>query len=488
MPEPDSQPPPLDSPPDTPFQEALSRRLLAFIRARDILRGGEHILVAVSGGPDSTTLLLLLAGLRPHLDITLTVAHFDHLLRSRREAAQDRAFVRTLAESQAIPIVCGRGDVAARARRAHESLEEAARRLRYNFLGQRAKRTAADLVALGHTRDDRAESVLLHLLRGSGLDGLVGMRPVSPWPFGRGPTVARPLLALTHSDTERYCREAGVTPRRDPTNDLPDATRNRLRLEILPHLRWINPRVEEALDRLAEATATDVDYLEEATAAAWDRLAQRERVGVRFPRPEIAALPPALTVRLIRRATALLSSGPANLEMSHIRAVLATMNRRRGLVSLPQNLSATLDSRYLRIIKGKPLPQPGLPETTLPVPGRTRVGPWYVETEIVPAPALPQNAASLEAFLDADAVAAGLSVRSRRPGDRLRPLGLGGEKKLQDILVDAKVPLEQRSTVPLVCAEWGIAWIVGHRLDQRAAITPATRQAVHLRFRPLRGH
>src|SRR3990170_7769605 len=153
------------SPAATPFTQGLERRVLEFVRRHEIVNPGERVLVAVSGGADSTALLLVLARLRPQLGVDLTVAHFDHTLRGRQEAADDRAFVQSLAGSFGLPGVYGRGDVPARARRARESVEDAARRLRYAFLARQARRLGAGLVAQGHTRDDRAETVLLHLLR-----------------------------------------------------------------------------------------------------------------------------------------------------------------------------------------------------------------------------------------------------------------------------------------------------------------------------------
>ena len=152
---PKSEPSPTDiSARAGPFTEGLERRVLVFIRTREIVRGGERVLVAVSGGPDSTALLIILSRLRPQLGIELSVAHFDHMLRGRSEPADDEAFVRGVAGALALPIVCGRGDVAARARRARESVEEAARHLRYAFLTRQAKSLDAGVVALGHTRDE----------------------------------------------------------------------------------------------------------------------------------------------------------------------------------------------------------------------------------------------------------------------------------------------------------------------------------------------
>jgi len=475
-------------PAETSFTRGLERRVLEVVRKHQSLKAGERVLVAVSGGPDSSALLLILARLRPQLGVELSVAHFDHMLRGRGEAAEDETFVRGLAGALTIAVVCGRGDVAARARRARESVEEAARHLRYAFLGRQAKSLGAGVIGLGHSRDDRAETVLLHLLRGSGLDGLVAMRPRSPWPIGRGPEVARPLLELCRDETERYCREAGITPRQDPTNEMLIATRNRIRHQLLPSLRQFNPRVEEALVRLADAAAADVAYLEAAAEEAWVRLARKEKGGISFPRRDLAEMHPALVARVLRRAVCHLARGtPVDLEAVHVEVILSNLGRPRGRYSLPHGLTAALDSRSVRIIRGQPPSPQGVPQTALAVPGRTRVGRWIVEAQVVPLPAQPERVEPLEAFLDADGVAGGLIVRSRRPGDRLRPLGLGGEKKLQDLLVDAKVALEERDLVPLVCAGWGIAWVVGHRIDERAALTETSSRALHLRFRPLRG-
>ena len=168
----------------TPFTKGLESRLLRYARRNRLLNPGERVLVAVSGGQDSLALLLLLTRLAKELGIQPAVAHFDHRLRSRIEARDDEAAVAALARDLGLPFAAASGDVRRRARSRHESIEEAARHMRFRFLQREAKRLHAGVIALGHTRDDRAETVLLHLLRGSGLDGLVGLRPRSAWPFG----------------------------------------------------------------------------------------------------------------------------------------------------------------------------------------------------------------------------------------------------------------------------------------------------------------
>src|SRR5436309_2670989 len=216
------------------FMAALERRVLDQIRKNRIFTPGEHVLVGVSGGPDSTALLVMLSRLRPKLHMHLTVAHFDHMLRTPREAEDDASFAAAIAGALGVPLVTGAADVRASAHRNHHSVEDTARRLRYAFLGEHVLSSSASCVSVGHTMDDQAETVLLHLIRGSGLDGLAGMRARAPWPFGAGPDLARPLLGLRRRDTERYCRQPGIEPRADPTNELPIASRNRLRHEPLP--------------------------------------------------------------------------------------------------------------------------------------------------------------------------------------------------------------------------------------------------------------
>jgi tRNA(Ile)-lysidine synthase len=471
------------------FGQRLERLVLRFAQEHDLFAGQKRVVLAVSGGPDSVALPLILAHLRQALDLDLWVAHFDHVLRGHAEREAERAFVSRLAEELGLIFLFGRGDTRAYAHRHHLSLEEAARILRYAFLAREAERLGAGAVATGHTANDQVETILMHIIRGSGLGGIAGMQPRAPWPFPghAGLTLVRPLLTVSRRQSERYCQEEGLSPCLDATNLLLEPLRNRVRHELLPLLHRYNPRVEQALLRLADAAGADTTYLDETADFFWQALAQRSRHSVEFSRLELAALSPALQSRLFLAAAQHLLGDMPQVETVHLRAMqTALTGRGNRRLSLPGGLAFAAQGESVRLALGQETAIQPIPETNLTVPGRTKVSGWRVEAEVLPVEAAATTDDPYEALLDLDAVGSTLSVRSRRPGDRLRPLGLGGEKKLQDLLVNAKVPQDQRDGVPLVCAAWGIAWVVGYRLDERARTGPDTRTVLHLRLRRAR--
>ena len=472
------------------FAQRLERRVLRYVHAHGLFFGAQRALLAVSGGPDSTALLLVLAHLSASgaLELDLSLAHFDHGLRRQAEREAEKAFLSGMAAELGLPIFFGQGDVRAHARQQRLSLEEAARELRYRFLAEQAEKAAINVVATGHTADDKAETVLMHLVRGTGLTGLAGMRPSSSWPLPGHEhlLLVRPLLEVSRGDTERYCREEGVSPCLDVTNLLLGPLRNRIRHELLPILRRYNPRIQGALLRLAAATASDLAYLEKTAAAFWHSLAIKDKDSVRFRRSELVALPSAIRNRLLQAACRQLLADARQVESVHIHSMVEALARGAGRpLSLPGGLAFTVDGEVVRLTVGQGAAARArpIPEMSLAVPGRTAVAGWQVEAEVLPAQEVEVGADPYQAYLDYQETGGQLTVWSRRRGDRFRPLGLGGEKKLQDYLVDAKVPRDERDGVPLVCASWGIAWVVGHRIDERARVRQDTHTIVHLRFR-----
>lgn len=466
------------------FTRLIEGRVRRFIEERAVLLRGESVLLAVSGGGDSTAMVLILHQLAAAYGWRLTVSHFDHQLRGREESAADLEFVSQLARSLSLPFVSGGGDVARRARSKGESVEQAARALRYRFLGTQARKVGATVVAAGHTLDDQAETVLLHLIRGSGLDGLGGMRPRSPWPLGRGPELGRPILGLRREETLRYCRELGIAAREDPTNEMLLATRNRVRHEVMPVLRKLNPNVERALTRLADAAHKDVTELQAQAEGAFRQIG-RSRAGVlELNLVALQALKPAIRSRVLRLALSRVLGSDRDIEAAHVEAVTKLVDSRPGQASLSRGVTVVRDSRAMRIQRASPPVTAPIPETSLEVPGVTEVAGWRFE---VTDSQRRKSRSVMEVDLASGVAAEGLRVRSRRPGDRMRPLGLGGTKKLQDILVDAKVPREERDGVPVVVTDAGIAWVVGVCLDERAVPGGKSGRLLTLRARRMGG-
>ena len=464
-------------PPGEPQRKRIEGDVRRFVLDRALLPADRRLLLAVSGGPDSTALLLILARLAKNLRLSLGVAHFDHGLRGTDAAARDEAFVRDLACALDVPLFSGAGDVRALARSQRRSLEDAARYARYDFLASAAAREGFSAVATGHTASDQAETVLLHLVRGAGLAGLAGMTPRASWPLG-GPelSLVRPLLRLTRDQTLAYCAAASVTPLEDETNASPAHRRNRVRNEVLPLLRDLNPGIESALVRLSDAAAEDIAYVQSfASEALLTRQGGPQRLSLRRLR-EWPASPRRHALRL---AYASAAGDAQELTQRHLQALerLAVSGKTGDRLDLPRGISALLRRDALEL---QPDAAPrALPEdpAVLSVPGEVRFGPLLV------AATATRPAAGQWTEVDAAAAGTSLCARRRQPGDRFQPLGMAQDKKLQDFLTDAHVPRDARDSIPLFVSPRGIVWVAGLRVAEWAKPRPGA-PAVYLSYRP----
>lgn len=469
----------------TAVTRRVERAVARFTREHEVFRRGERVLVAISGGPDSSALLLVLSALRQRLDVQLAAAYFDHRLRGPEASAEERRAVRALAARAGVDLVEGEGDVAAEARRARTSVEATARALRYRFLREAASANGCGVVATGHTLDDQAETILLHLARGAGLGGLRGMAPRGPWPLGGdGPDVARPLLGVRREETRAYCLAAGVETVQDPTNLLLDAARNRVRLEALPALRRLNPKVEEALVRLGPAAAEAEATLDALADAALARArVEAERVSV--PREALRSLAQAVRQRALVRAWQRLAGVVEHPSERVTRAVTRAVEAPPGTtLDLPRGVRLEAGDDVIVLRRGAPPSRAYPPRPVrLPVPGEVTFGPWRLRAGAEEPPA-----GALVAEVDPSATEGGLVVRTRRPGDRFQPLGMREAKKLQDFFVDEKVPREERDVTPLVTSSRGIVWVVGLRVAEWAKAREGGRNIWLAAWRePLRG-
>ena len=389
----------------------LPSRVAIAISLHHIFEPGERVVVAVSGGPDSLALLSILREILPAVPLHLTVAHFDHGWRP--DSHEDRDFVASMAATW------GYAFHTARAPDDTPHTESAARTARYAFLRRTAADTNSTAIAMGHTQDDQVETLLLHLLRGSGSRGLAAMRR-------RDADLARPLLDISRREIEAYLARLHLTPRRDPSNEDSRFTRNRLRLQVLPAIDAFDPAARELLARTADILSEEDRFLEDAIADLPNDLV-RDRVA-------FAKLPPALQRRIVRR----LVPDAGFLEVEALRR--------------------------------------GEPPSTAPKP----LQPARLAVKTCACDPTAFRARDQVGHLDADLVQLPLVAATRRPGDRMRPLGLQQAKRLQDILVDAHVPRHLRDTLPVVSDREEIVWIPGVTVAETKRVTSATRRQLHL--------
>ena len=444
------------------------------------------MVLGVSGGPDSLSLLHALHRLSPDLGLSLHVAHFNHDLRAEASDA-DADYVASQTETLGLPFSTAKEYVKSRAKGHSRSLEEQARDARYDFLARVAHEQIASGIAVAHTADDQAETVLMHLIRGTGLRGLRGMFPVveTQSVSGLDLKLFRPLLSVSRQQTEDYCRVLGLEPRIDHTNLIPETLRNRIRLELLPMLRESNPRFSDALLRLADSATLDLSFIESRVAEIWPEVVEEMAGGLSISRSKLSEIHPALQRRVLSQALESVSGGPLDIEGVHVTSLETLLTRDTGSeLDLPKGIQAYLGYDHVTLTKTPTPPPTPLPreEQPITVPGETLLPGWRITATIEEAASCEHTTNPYFALFDMDRLSEPVTVRSRRDGDRFTPLGMSGSKKLQDFLTDAKVPRNHRDSIPIVLAENKIIWIVGHRTDECFRVTAATRRVLRFIF------
>jgi tRNA(Ile)-lysidine synthase len=467
----------------------LAERVLDTIRRHALLREGERVLVALSGGSDSVALLRLLRELEPSGGFAVAaVAHVNHRL--RESADRDEQFSRGLADGLGVPFLSECADVRALAAAQGTSLETAGRRARYEALERMAAATGASAIATGHTRDDQAETFLLRLLRGAGPKGLGGIHP-------RAGSVVRPLLDVGRQELRDYLSAAGQPYCDDESNEDVTIPRNRIRHELLPLLEArFSPGIAGILAREAAIARDDDERLQEEAIDLARSIVLRTEAeeSVQVDVRQLSSLHPALAGRVARIAMGIVAPGRF-VGQEHVERVLALAASRmaRGALSLPgqhverQGGRLVLSRRSITPFQNSfrvSLSIPG--EVVLPAQG------WAVSASLADASLsrLSEPAArSARLAVSAAGWQSPLTVRSRERGDRYRPAGLGGRsRKLQDILVDRKIARDRRDSLPLVVDGSGrIVWIVGEPVAEDFRVTAPSQAVIFLKARRLGG-
>ena len=446
-----------------------------------------RVVAAVSGGSDSVAQALLLRELASRGELVLAaIAHLNHHVRGAADADADAAFCRELAGRIGVPVIIGDANVPADAKTHRVSIEVAGRHARRQFFQEAIDSITADRVAVAHTRDDQAETVILRLARGAGSSGLAAMMP-------RRDHVIRPLLDVTRSELQDFLRAMHETWREDATNLDRDIPRNRIRHAVMPELRAINAQADSALARAAEILRGDDEFLERLANAAFLRSVQvdGDRETVTLDASEFAKLPAALARRVARYVleTANPSRSYGLEEADELRRAMAdgTGANLPGLSLERFDANAVLVSRQVQAEqRAQEVPAVDPLELRLDIPGTVEapLGAWAVTAEgPISKPASIASHAD-KVMVDASGIGSHLLVRYRRPGDRLQPLGAPGRRKVQDVLVDRKVPRDDRDVLPIVTTVSGeIVWVAGEVLADPFRVTPLTESVVVLTLR-----
>lgn len=444
------------------------------------------LIVATSGGPDSIAMLHMLSQISDELGLELIGAHLNHNIRGY-ESDLDEDFVISIFDHLGLAYEIGSIDIPKLSAKGKKSIEDVARIERLKFLSKVSRKYQASAICLGHNANDQTETILMHIVRGSGLKGLRGMQPLSNLSIeGQPLTLFRPLIEQFRIDIEGYCATESLRFVTDSTNKIDQYTRNNFRLNIIPSLLQINPSLHSSVQRLSAAAKTDDEFIEQICKKFWDSHVSVSENVVKISTNHLVPLHHSIKYRLLARAVATISEGTCDVSMAHAVAFASLVAGPSGK-TLTLTGSVLVKKEYEKILvykmKEKLLKQPKLCTTELTIPGTTKIHGWEIKSHISfnKPGKIPRISSKYVAHFNDSILASKVFVRSRINGDRFQPIGMHNSKKLQDFMVDEKIPRDLRNQIPLVVSGEGICWIVGHRISEWAK-REETQNTVTIQF------
>jgi tRNA(Ile)-lysidine synthase len=456
----------------------IKKKFLETVREYRMFNPGETVLVAVSGGTDSTALLHLMHAHAAELGLSLHVAHLNHMLR-KGEAELDVKYVEGLTQKLGLPLTVEAVDVAGLAQANKTGIEETARKVRYEFFDRVAGKVGAGKVAVGHTADDNVETFLMRLLRGSGLKGLCGI------PVRRGKLV-RPMIKIWRRQIEDYVGALKLVPRRDHTNYESKYMRNSVRLKLIPQLKIYNLNIKEIILQTILLLTEDNIYLEDKAgeALAEVTIGQTEDA-LRIDISRLKNWGDPIQGHLLRQAIERVKGDLKELSFQHICDIQEKLDAtERWELHLPGGIFVIGERGELAICRQKPKFKEIPPfRYALSLPGAVEMAEINRVLHADFTDHFDKTDDPDTAFVDYDALGKEIIVRSKSPGDRFSPLGTQGTKKLQDFYVDEKVPAEERDSIPIVESGGRIIWVAGRRIDDNAKVTENTQRIVKFELR-----
>ncbi|KJS19036.1 MAG: hypothetical protein VR72_20020 [Clostridiaceae bacterium BRH_c20a] len=458
--------------------DTFLERVKNTIEKYQMLAVKDVVLVGVSGGPDSVALLNILFLLKEKYQLNLFVVHVNHMFRGM-QAQREAEFVAELAESRGLGYRIFERDVPKLIREEGLSPQEAGHRVRKQIFQQLGQEIGAQKLALGHHAEDRAETVLLHIIQGTGLEGLAGMLPVSGWTI-------RPLAQTYKDEIINYCKENGLTFYLDPSNKKPVYLRNKIRLELLPYLKKeLNPQIVESLVKLENIAAEDNRFLDELTEKLLPGfLISSQKGKLILSTVKLNGEHLALQRRILRKVYNVMRPEEQGLSFNHVERLLELCQAAKGAkqLNLPRAIVVKKNYDYLEFLDE----EVHSPEKTegftilWEIPGRVELhkhitfNAFYTSTKPIVFKDFYQ------VTLDGDKIRSPLIIRQRKPGDRIKPLGMEGTKKLKDIFIDQKIAKEVRDEVPIVCCGEEIIWLPGITMHNDYKVSSNTKCYLNL--------
>ncbi len=451
-----------------------------FIVSRRLIKPRDRVLVALSGGPDSVFLLYTLLALRDELKITLLAGHLNHCLRGA-ESNRDEAFVKALAKKEGVKLISAKRDVAGYAKRKKLSIETAARDLRREFLLKTAEKHDCQRIATGHNLNDQAETVLMHILRGSGLTGLKGI------PAANGKFI-RPMLGIGREEILKYLRVNKIEWREDRTNKSPDHTRNRIRLTLIPQLKKYNPQVIQSLSHLAESAGSDLDLIEQLAEQAFNQTTKIHKAKINIDLSLFNSYNKGLQRNILRLAVLHLARQGVAPSFEAVENCIHLMAGRVGsrLEILPGLWCVTgyktaeiFKAAILRTVKREAAAK------KMTIPGKTAFNGHLIRSSLFSSQHTEKIVVRTAdtVYYDRDKLKnCDITVGKRRPGDAMVPFGSSYEKKTKEFFIEAKVPQAKRDLWPVIRCGDRIIWLAGLRRSNHAPVTGETKNILKLEF------
>jgi tRNA(Ile)-lysidine synthase len=452
-------------------------RVLKTIREHNMISIGDIVLVGFSGGADSMALLHILKQLAKTMDIRIYAAHVHHGIRGTA-ADQDADFVARVCQRWHVPLFMERAEVPKLAKKWSVTEEEAGRIVRHDFFDKVLTDIGGNKIALGHHKDDQAETILHNILRGTGMQGLQGIKPI-------GGRLIRPLLHVSRAEIENYCYEKGLSFRMDASNKDVGYTRNRIRCELIPYIEQnFNPSFVDTIIRMGRIIGDEDEFLDRYCRELFKTLVLVDQDKVIIRLESFLSCVLAVKRRILRMCLEKLRGDLQGVQANHIENILKMVSDSRtgAVLSLPGDVMVWKDHDEIIMSLGACKWRTPAFEYSLPIPGKVLIPECNIEI-------LSRRVQHKEVcftspwciYIDEDVIKGNLKVRNRRTGDRFKPFGMKGTKKLKDFFIDKKIPQRKRDGIPLLVDEDNIIWVVGYQTHGDYAITRYTRNIVELK-------